>query len=296
MNPMKIGLLILPSPNETAWRSAITEAAVAAGFSVAKSATWLQTHGNAIGQLLIAGSAAEVRDFGDAQWVVVTTDLQTAVDTMSARVPHALGKGYRLLAELLATQAWLIEKGVVPFGSDEKSLDLPYLGTVARQCGADETPPLSDASPLALYGAAVPPVGASAEWPHDLFVFKNAAKAILSPPHIDLTGRGRVVVYGPRFALPPGRWQITAGFTVETESSDVFLKFQWGVGEDLQELQVALQQSGPYEVTLDHAWNAVGSAELRIWAANAHFVGQMEFHGARVVRLPDHGSEASIAS
>jgi hypothetical protein len=296
MNPAKIGFLILPSPHERAWRSAVTEAAVAAGFSVAKSATWLKSNGNAVGQLLIAGSAAEARDFGDAHWVVVTTELTTAVNTMSARVPHALSKGYRLLAELLAAQAWLIDKGVVLSHSDEKSLDLPYLGAITRECAPDESPPVADASPLSLYCDAAPSVGASAEWPHDLFVFKNAAKAILSPPHIDLTGRGRVLVYGPRFALPPGRWQATANFTVDTEGSDLFLKFQWGVGEDFHEMQVTLQNSGAYEVTLDHAWNFVGSAELRVWAANAHFLGRMEFHGAKVVRLPDLEGELRCAS
>jgi hypothetical protein len=283
---VKLGVLLLPSPTETAWREALLEAADRAGYSVSKSVSRLSST-NLVGHVLIVSDAAEAHAFGDANWVVLTTDLQTAADTMLERMSHAVDKGYKLLAGQLAAQAWLLDNGAQSLDSSSEALEFPGLGRLIRPARVSVPSPPADIGPLAVYAQPIPAPGAAAEWPMGVFVFKNPVKLGFMPPNVDLTGRGRVVVYGPRYALPSGRWRITARFAVDTEDSDLYLKFEWGVGEDLETLEVMLQKSGGYEVVLDHAWAFPGQAELRVWASNAHFVGRMEFHGGRVERLPD---------
>ena len=240
---VKLGVLLLPSPTEAAWREAVLEASAKAGYSVSKSVSRLSSAGVA-GQVLIVGDAAEARDFGDAAWVVLTADLQTAANTMLGRMPHAVHKGYKLLASQLAAQAWLLENGAQSLDSSAEALDFPGLGRLVRSAKVAQPAPNADAGPLAVYDRPIPAPGAAAEWPMDVFVFKNPVKADFAPPNIDLTGRGRVVVHGPRYDLPSGRWRITARFAVETEGNDLYLKFEWGVGEDLETLEVMLQRLG----------------------------------------------------
>lgn len=282
----KLGVLLLPSPTEAAWRDALLGASAKAGYAISKSVDRLSST-NAVGHVLIVSDAAEARAFGDAQWVVLTAGLQTTVDTMLGRMSHAVGKGYKLLSRQLAAQAWLLEKGAQSLDSSAEALNFPGLGGVVRSANISEPSPRADAGPLRVYDRPIPAPGAAAEWPIGVFIFKNPPKAGFAPPNVDLTGRGRVVVHGPRYDLPAGRWRIAARFAVETEGSDLYLKFEWGVGEDLETLEVMLQMSGGYEVVLDHAWTFPGPAELRVWASNAHFVGRMEFQGCRVERLAD---------
>lgn len=282
----KLGVLLMPSPHEAGWREAVLEASAKAGYAVSKSVDRLSSS-NAIGHVLIVSDAAEASAFGDAEWVVLTADLQTTVDTMLGRMSHAVEKGYKLLAGQLAAQAWLLEKDARFLDSSAATLDFPGLGSLTRSAIISEPSAPADAGPLAIYERPIPAPGAAAEWPRSVFVFTDPVKAGVAPPNIDLTGRGRVVAYGPRYHLPAGQWRITARFAVETEGSDLYLKFEWGVGENFETLEVLLQKSGGYEVVLDHGWTFPGPAELRVWASNAHFVGRMQFQGGRVERLAD---------
>lgn len=281
----RLGVLIMPSPVETAWRSALVKAASAQGYPVAKSIASFVSLGPDADGLLIVNNAAEALHFRATHWVVISADLQETVDVLTGRSPDAPSKGYRRAAERLATQAWLIGAGAKVLDGAEKELEMPGLGRLRR----DEVP-VPDTGrmpiePLNMYVQSRPRIGAKAHWQTGLFFFRVPDQPRMIPPRVDLTGRARVVIHGPRFHLPEGRWQITARFSVDREDSDVYLRFQWGIDDDLETLEVIIQHSGTYEIRLDHAWAFPGEAELRIWATNAHFVGAMEFFGADVEKI-----------
>lgn len=285
--PFRLGVLILPGPAESEWRRAIVAAGTARSAFVAKAVAALSKAVSDSDVVLFVGSAAEADGYDATDWVVLSHPIEATAATIMARVQGNASKVLKLASERLALVDQMVAKGATFLDALQETIILPHLGEIRREPVAHSSPPIQALGALEVYRQNPPVVGSRAAWGWDLFVFKTPANHSARPPRIDLTGRGRVVVFGPRIDLPAGRWRVTAAFNVDTEGSDVYLRFQWGVGENLEELEVMLQHSGGYRVSIDHTWSQAGPAELRVWASNAHFVGQMEFLGVEVERVPE---------
>lgn len=294
--PFRLGIVILPGPAESEWRQAIVAAGKARGAFLAKAVVALSTAASDSDVVLFVGSAAEADGYDATDWIVLSHPIEATAATVMARVQGNAPKLLRLASERLALVDQLVARGAIFLDAMQETITLPHLGEITREptVGSPRSAPALGA--LEVYRQNPPVVGSRAEWGWDLFVFKTPANHPVRPPRIDLTGRGRVVVFGPRIDLPAGRWRVTAALNVETEGSDIYLRFQWGVGENLEELEVMLQHSGGYRVAIDHTWPQAGPAELRVWASNAHFVGQMEFLGVEVERVPDDDQVADALS
>jgi hypothetical protein len=285
--PFRLGVLMVPSPADAEWRLALAEAITAQGGLLAKEPAAVRQLAPGQSSVVLVANIAEAKTVKATHWAILDTDLATATAVASQKNAGYPRKAYKLVAERFAPITWLQARGAVTLDAAAEDLVFPGLGRVVRQ-PSGPTPPLDiPFGPLELYEHNPPRIGARTVLPMEVFVFKPSSSPLNDPPKIDLTGRGRVVVFGPRHDLPAGRWRVTAKFSITTEDSDIYLKLQWGVGEDLQTVALMLQESGVYEVVLEHAWAEPGSADLRIWAANAHFLGLMEFIGAEIERLPD---------
>lgn len=99
---------------------------------------------------------------------------------------------------------------------------------------------------------------------------------------IDLTGRGRILVYGPYQILPAGRWCIEAEFDLDPEGGEIFLRFEWGEALDFETFRAKCCRAGRYRVTLKNTWVKAAPAELRIWVDRATLFGSMQMLGATV--------------
>lgn len=283
----RLGILQVPSPFESAWRAALGEAANLRGVALAKDPAGQAAFPPDQSVVVLVRNTTDIAAVDATHWAILNADLRTAAAAGLQKSPGHPRKAYKLVAERLAPISWLRDRGAVVFDASAMALDFPGLGPVTRADVGPIAPTDTPLGPLELYAENPPRIGAKTSLPMEVFTFKKPTKPLVEPPFIDLTGRGRVVVFGPRHDLPAGTWRVTCRFNVDTEASDVYLKFQWGVGEDFETTEIMVQQSGGYQLVLDHTWSTPGTAELRVWAANAHFVGQLEFLGADIERMPD---------
>lgn len=219
--------------------------------------------------------------------LVINEPLDVVCGSVLDLYPEKPIKAYYVAAERLAAAATIVASGGKHAESKLETIEVPGLGTVTRDAFIHQDRRMTqvDTSPLAMYENVVPIAGTSAWWPWSIFTFNTTARSQLVPPEIDMTGRARVMVFGPRFSLPAGNWKIRVRFTVDPEDSHVVLRFQWGTGTDLADLTTTLDQPGAYEVEITKAWNMPGLAELRVWAATGHFMGSLTFLGTEVELL-----------
>lgn len=286
-HPVRLGVLLLPSPAVAAWRTALALKITERGGLLAKEVRALAAAASDQDVIVLVTDARDARSISVTHWAVLGTDVETALAVASHKNRGYPRKAYKLVAERFAPIPWLRSQGAVVLDAACDTLDFPGIGLVTRG-PSDPKPPLDiPLGPSALYKENPPRIGLKVALPLEVFVFKPSSSPLNAPPKIDLTGRGRVVVFGPRHDLPAGRWRVTCRFSIETEGSDIYLKFQWGVGEDLVTVDAMLQHSGTYEVALEHGWVLPDTAELRVWASNAHFLGLMEFLGADIERIDD---------
>jgi hypothetical protein len=134
---------------------------------------------------------------------------------------------------------------------------------------------------LDLYERGVPGPGAAAWWDRSLF-FLGDAPGEPCPPCIDITGRGRILVYGPLMALPPGRWRLSARFELCALAARHPWRVEFGVGPELTVMEIQPDGAGLYEVALEAAWGHIALAEARLWVLEPVFHGELRLHGARI--------------
>lgn len=282
--PSLVGLVILPSSNELAWRAAIGAAARESGWIFTKaSAAALQERAKPT-IVLVNDLQSVPYDAADV-WAVIGSTPEQAVAQTLARKPRPVSDVQRLCAARFAMAATIIEQGGVLLDSGADVLNLPRLGRV-QITPSVETVACDGVDPLAFYAAIPPVAGAKASWPTEVFNYTLGQEPVGGEPKIDLTGRGRILVHGPYLDLPKGWWRITVRFAVEPEDV-AYLRFDWGAGQDVTSYHSELRQAGEYQLVLDHLWTTVGPAELRIWAERGHFLGRMTLSDCTVERLPD---------
>jgi hypothetical protein len=134
---------------------------------------------------------------------------------------------------------------------------------------------------LDLYERGAPGPGAVAWWDRSLF-FSGDAPSEPCPARIDITGRGRILAYGPLIALPPGAWRICLRFELCALAARHPWRLDFAAGSALATSQVQPRGAGLYEVALEARWEEIALAEARLWVAEPAFHGALALHGARI--------------
>lgn len=127
--------------------------------------------------------------------------------------------------------------------------------------------------------------GATAVWRAEDFHYTKGLERTGGAPSIDLTGRGRILVYGPNVTLTPGVWKIEAEFDLDVEGDPVGLRFDWGHGEDCTTSRFKPKSTGRYRIELTRTWLENQTAEFRIWVEHGMLHGQLNFSGAHIHRV-----------
>ncbi|MDB5439798.1 MAG: hypothetical protein JWM33_2225 [Caulobacteraceae bacterium] len=135
-------------------------------------------------------------------------------------------------------------------------------------------------------------------WPRELFLNADA-EPMPCPERIDITGRRRILVYGPYVALPAGRWRLTAEFSLTAEAAANLLQVE--IFQDPAVVVSKLIQpsrGGRFAVPLEAELSGE-PVELRTWLPLPAFDGELCFHGATVERLdtspPSSRSQAALS-
>lgn len=100
---------------------------------------------------------------------------------------------------------------------------------------------------------------------------------------VDLTGRGRQILWGPHLSLYPGYWGIKLKLEIKNYSSERYIDFAWGDMSTFSIDSLRFESSGIYEVMLHHDWCRTDLCELRIVLPVAAFQGQMTLKGATLI-------------
>lgn len=165
-----------------------------------------------------------------------------------------------------------------------RAVEFPGLGRI--ETGGSESTSAVEHSPLGMYSRMPPPVGASANWPGELFSFKPEAFHD-GDADMDLTGRPRILTHGPYFYLPRGRWRAEIRFTIDTENRSVPLQFDWGTDGAFATYQTRFSKSGHYQLVLENDWSQPAPAQVVIRLSEGLFQGRLAFLGCEVTKVGD---------
>lgn len=281
-----VGVVVLPGPHEARWRSALLLAAKAKGWTVTKRDLQIVEAG--------AGQLTFLREVDDAfleradDLIVISSNVDDVYATALRRHENDdIRPALRRASGLFATACRLIDRGAIVIEGGALEAEAPGLGSLRRAPAEEVVAAAPDlTNPLAIYNTLPPAPGASALWSTTVFSYTQRSEPDGGTPEINLCGGTRVLVQGPYFHLPVGRWRVTARFTIEPED-DAYLIFEWGAGADVATCYGAFHHAGSYEVVMDHVWVETGAAELRVWAERAHLFGKMTWLDCRVERLAD---------
>lgn len=298
--PTRLGVIQTPSLSETDWVLAIKELAATQGIGVLDVRDGIipdhidRDHTRIV--LAMTQEAAEAA-LHPTNWLVIR-------DTPAmARWLMATATGEPIESRVVATTAshrLAIADTVARLPSatliDAASLtaDIPVLGTIHRQ----ETkwtglPPDEDSGALAMLED-----GATAAWPLSMFYFPKGDDLEGGAPEFDLTGRARLLMFGPYVHLPPGSWAIDIEMEVNPQGRGVPLRLEWGAEADFVEVVDAVDVAGVYTITLERHWSMAEPAQFRLWLTQARFQGHLRVVGCWVRRstLQSAGLVSTVAS
>ncbi len=105
------------------------------------------------------------------------------------------------------------------------------------------------------------------------------------PETIDITGRERLLVFGPMQILPAGAWRLEVRLHLSEAAARNPYVLQFILGLNLKEVRFQPHGAGEYRVSLDNQFDKDAHAALRLWLARAAFHGELRFLGASVQRL-----------
>lgn len=137
---------------------------------------------------------------------------------------------------------------------------------------------------LAFYDPVLRVHARPAHWDRSLLFTANPEMQPC-PPSIDVTGRQRMLVFGPYMMLPPGQWRLTLRVRISDEAALSPYLLQWGEGANLAEEYFQPTRAGLFRFTATQSWTEPSLIEFRLWLMEAAFHGELEFLDATVENL-----------
>jgi hypothetical protein len=121
-------------------------------------------------------------------------------------------------------------------------------------------------------------------WGRELFLTGDVPDG-RCPAVIDVTGRSRILSYGPYAPLGPGAWRARAVLDLCPDAARCRLALQFGVSLDFTTVDVPRGAPGRQEIELDYMSETPGLAELRLVLMRAAFHGEVRFHGVDILAI-----------
>ncbi|WP_349685094.1 hypothetical protein [Brevundimonas aurifodinae] len=289
-------IILTPSADDEAWREAIASAVSEAELTFV-DADRLSDAGRepAYNEVWLTEDALLPRQFGQKPIVVFMPRPDTApeavADARGTYAPHSVWQASLLLARAVDQGA---EGALVVSGNqlnhirerrfsltDWLSIQPPRAGDVVPVRPAVRTA-------LSLFADGAPQPGLEAVWSERIFQYdERAARDWDAAGQLDVTGRPRILVYGPYLALPAGVWRAKVRFAVDEQACKREFRIDWGTPADFQSTSVSPNAPGVYEIELEHVWPDSAMAEIRLWIMEGAFDGRLDFLGATVAYVSE---------
>lgn len=285
---MKLHVFIQPSQFEGAWKDAVTRVARAQGWRVA-SLTEVGITPDADKCLFLSSDTEP--NLPDAMNVAITSfeDGPKFLRSIGFSEHDAL----RRSAHFLAYASEIARENGAVFDASREVFALPYIGEVRR----DAVPSLPasglNTQALNVYRNLPPLMGAEANWDPYLFAYDTERDGLSlgAQGEVNLTGRARLLIFGPQITLSPGLWKVAADVLIDPEGSRSRLTVSWGNVERQNTRIAEIDRPGVYQINLSNEWKMSSEAEVKISSNQPHFRGKVKLLNASVSRHKINGEE-----
>lgn len=284
-------IVLTPSADDDGWRRELARAASAAGLQANIDRTLNDVGYADPTQMFVTEDAALALAADPGAIVAIMPEPETAPDAVAEvydlYAPHNVWHASILLARAsdLATKHGIIT-----------ATDLARKPTMLRLFGDLEViPPKSVAeasrrpavtAAFSMYRDNDLAVSTPIPWSEKLFVYdERASRDWPDWGVLDLTGRPRMLVWGPNVALPPGIWRGTVRFGVDDAAASRGLRIDWGTRTMCVSEYVVPGTAGLFEVALDWRFEETDAAEMRLILTEGCFMGRLMFQGMTVQRV-----------
>lgn len=271
--------IVLPQlPNRQDWIARLSEAATAAGY-VLHDWDENQAFDDAATVLLLTASADEARSRQpdvsriaavlDALDIIIPDEMEQAE---RHRIVHAASQGFAQATTLPPERV---------FGPDDLAKGpirlFPDLEVKRPRAQSPVQGPMAAALQFYTQGQAV--------WPGAVLTWHRPPTHAGGFASLDLTGRPRIIVYGPYFDMPQGRWKAVFTLSVDDYASRYLFRADWGGMEDFASQEFRLQRPGVFEIEMVYDWETPGICEFRLLVMEGVFHGQISLSDLVVSRV-----------
>lgn len=205
-------------------------------------------------------SPVETEDEAATAWVVMSSSPEQVVDAMCA-FGFPLSEARFHASRVLALGSVLAQRGAAVVDGLASTIEIAYLGKVRLDRGDATADVHHRADGLDIYRTLPPRQRVVHELDLGLLSFPVYRETDTGGPNISLMGKRRPLFTTPTIQVCPGRWQATATFAARI-STPIRIRFVWGFGTDLIDVEEVISQSGRYQIAMSHDWDAVGPSCL----------------------------------
>ncbi|PRA21253.1 MULTISPECIES: hypothetical protein [unclassified Brevundimonas] len=101
----------------------------------------------------------------------------------------------------------------------------------------------------------------------------------------DLTGRPRILIFGPYIVMPAGRWKavVRLGFSAPTAKHRY--RADWGEQEVYTSYEFHPGRDGLFQLEMEYEWDKPSASEFRLLLLEGAFDGEVTFFGAQITRI-----------
>lgn len=300
-------IIVPASPLEHAWRATLVKAGTQAGLRVVD----VSRLGELAGQpdvIFVARRLERALARPDAVIACLAPPLDRAPHDVVARgvePTFAVWEASSLFAGMAALEpphrridAACLEAG----GPVEIFPDLVVVPprAAAPPAVVEDDPHLEAATrALSIYREGRPRPGVVTPWALPLFRYDERARRDMELiGALDTTGRPRILVWGPYFALSAGLWRMNLRLDIDADAADRRLRIDWGGQSAYGSHEFTPGRAGLYEIEMDYLWTASGPAEMRILVMEGSFAGVITVLGVTVSLIDDalpDGADAPAA-
>lgn len=269
-------IVVSPTGRFQTWKDVIVQASIDAGFMIAPDGALVRDD-PAPARVVIQPATADLPEPGGRQ-VSLVVDLDQAAqligETLDLEPPENLREATRWLASLQAAGADVVY-------ADEADIVIPAFELMLKHPDGAQHIPRPGGSPSAealnLYARE-----AQAEISPSLLFYDRRYAG--PPGWIDLTGRPRLLAFGPTLWLPPGQWEMRLKLEVEAHAQGRWFQIDWGTQTACDHFDFRPERMGAYEVAMTFDWTESAPAEFRLKVFEGCFEGSIRVLGLKIAR------------
>ncbi len=277
-SPARFCVVITPSPDSAVWYDAVGRAIADAEMSA---------------DVFLTSDINQALNHNADHWAIILPEFDpggsVAVDNDRTRdISRALAA-----ASDAAGHVVIVDRKSLEVGSVEILPDI--------RLSAGQDAPMAESlsklpSALEFYRTGSAKEGSSVRWALDLMhTDQLLAQEEDGSLRFDMTGKARMLVWGPHITLSAGSWRAELEFEVDARGAKNMLVIDWGPLSSFSRLECRPGRAGIHRAILEHTWGQAEVAEMRVALAHGAFSGSLQIRSLHVtVRRPETASRVEF--